>query len=46
MALGVVLVGGAGLLVRWVPAWADPAQVTLGGLGVYVPAAMLLLRRR
>ncbi|WP_405812965.1 hypothetical protein [Streptomyces sp. NBC_00040] len=37
------------LLVRLAPSWADPAQVALGTLGVYVAAWAVLvpfLRRR
>ncbi|MGZ9935882.1 hypothetical protein ACXNSR_39085 (plasmid) [Streptomyces sp. NC-S4] len=49
LGIGAVLAGGAGIVVRLAPSWADPAQVALGTLGVYVAAVAVLvphLRRR
>ncbi|MFD9106303.1 hypothetical protein ACFVZN_35180 [Streptomyces virginiae] len=49
LGLGAVLAAGAGIVVRLAPSWADPAQVALGTLGVYVAAVAVLvpqLRRR
>ncbi|MFI1452118.1 hypothetical protein [Streptomyces virginiae] len=49
LGIGAVLAAAAGIVVRLAPAWANPAQVALGTLGVYVAAVAVLvpaLRRR
>ncbi|MEU6213078.1 hypothetical protein ABZ891_24680 [Streptomyces sp. NPDC047023] len=49
LGVGALLAGGAAIVVRLAPSWADPAQVALGTLGAYVAAMAVLvphLRRR
>lgn len=49
LGTGAVLATGAGIFVRLAPSWANPAQVALGTLGVYVGALSMLVpfvRRR
>ncbi|MCB5170214.1 hypothetical protein LG634_36130 [Streptomyces bambusae] len=45
-SLGAVLAIGTGLLIKFAPSWADPANITLATAALFAVLIALLQRRR